>query len=135
MLKKDPLKIQTHFILGFLILQYFFGMFASLFIEFPDTKNEKVLWDFAKGQPSIIIHIVLAALLVIGGIVLLVRSIIRKDRNWIIAANVGLFALLAASIVGSQFISTQQNTYSYSMAIAFLLALFSYGWGIYKTKK
>jgi predicted transporter len=135
MLKKDPLKIQSHFILGFLILEYLFGMFVSLFIEFPDTKNEKMLWEFAKGQPSIVIHMVLAALLVIGGIVLLIRSIRRKDRNWIIAASVGLFALLAASVAGSQFIPTQQDPYSYSMAVAFLLALFSYGWGIYKAKK
>jgi len=134
-MKKDPLKIQSHFILGFLILEYLFGMFASLFIEFPDTKNEKILWRFATGQPSIVIHMVLAAMLIIAGIVLLVRSIIKKDKTWIIAASIGLFALLSASVAGSQFIPTQQDPYSYSMAIAFLLALLSYGWGIYKAKQ
>lgn len=134
-MKKDPLKIQSYFILGFLILQYLLGMFANLFVQFPDTTNEKMLWEFSKNQWPVMTHMIITLLLVIGGIVLLIRTIRKKDKQWIIATSVGLFALLLATAAGVQFIPTQQDVYSYIMAIAFMLAFTSYGWGLYKAKK
>lgn len=134
-MKKDPLRIQAHAILGALILQYLLGMFANMFVSFPDTTNEVTLWEFAKGQWPVMTHIILGALLVIGGIVFLIRAIRRKDKQWIIAASVGLFGVLAAGIAGARFIPTQQDVYSYIMAVAFILAFLAYGWGIYKAKK
>src|SRR5260221_10573720 len=114
-MKKDPLKIQAHVILGILILQYLLGMFANMFVSFPDTTDKRTLWEFAKNQVAITTHMVLAALLIIGGIVLLIRAIRRKDKNWIIAGSVGLFALSLATYTGVQFIPTQQDAYSYTM--------------------
>lgn len=134
-MKKDPLKIQSYFILGFLVLQFLFGMFANLFVQFPNTRNEGVLWKFAGQQVSVAAHMFIALLLLIGGIVLLIRVIRKKDKQWIIAASVGLFALIIATFAGVQFIPTQQNVYSYIMAIAFLIAFVSYGWGLYLYKE
>lgn len=133
-MKKDPLRIQAHVLLGFLIIEYLLGMAASLFVEFPQTHNATMLWQFAKGQFSITAHIVIGLLMVIGAIVLLVRAIIRKDKKWIIAASVGLFGILVAAFAGERFVSTQQAIYSYSMAVAFIIAFVAYGWGIYKAK-
>ncbi|HVA97040.1 MAG TPA: hypothetical protein VND99_05290 [Candidatus Acidoferrales bacterium] len=134
-MKKDPIRIHSHFLLGFLILQYLLGMFANMFVQFPDTTNEVKLWEFAKGQWPVMTHIILGALLVIGGIVFLIRTIRRKDKQWIIAASVGLFSMLVAGIAGARFVPTQQDVYSYIMAVAFILAFISYGWGLYKAKK
>ncbi len=134
-MKKDPMRIQAHIILGTLILQYLLGMFANMFVNFPNTKNETALWEFAKVQPSVMTHIILGALLVIGGIVLLIRAIRKKDKQWILASSVGLLSLLIASIAGARFIPTQQDGYSFVMAVTFLLAVFSYGWGLYKAKR
>jgi len=134
-MKKDPLRIQAHVILGVLVLQYLLGMFANLFVQFPDTTNERTLWKFAGNQVSITTHMVIGFLLIIGGIVLLMHSIIRKDKQWIIASSVGLFGLLAATFAGIQFIPTQQDGYSYAMAIAFIISFAAYGWGIYKARK
>jgi SNF family Na+-dependent transporter len=134
-MKKDPLGIQSHVILGILILQYLLGMAANLFVQFPDTKNEKKLWEFAGSQWTVVTHMILGFLLLIGGFVLLFRSIRRKDKNWIIAGGVGLFAILIAVGAGSEFIPTQQDVYSFLMAAAFILAILAYGWGIYKAKK
>ena len=122
-------------LLGFLILQFLFGMFANLFIEFPDTKNEGILWEFAKNQWPLVMHMIIAALLVIGGIVLLIRTIRRKDKQLIISESIGLLALLVASFVGAQFVSTQADGYSYAMAVAFIISFVSYGWGLLKAKK
>jgi hypothetical protein len=133
-MKKDPIRIQAHVIFGFLILEFLFGMFVNLFVQFPDTRKEQLLWEFAKGQASLIIHMVIALLLVIGGIVFLARTIRRRDRQLIVAASVGLFTILAATYSGMEFVSTQQDPYSFAMATAFILALVSYGWAIYKAK-
>lgn len=134
-MKKDPLRIQSHVILGILILQYLLGMAANLFVQFPDTTSEKIQWKFAEGQWTVVTHMVLGFLLLIGSIVLLFRAIRRKDKNWIISGSIGLFAILVAVGAGAQFIPTQQDVYSYIMATAFLLAVLAYGWGIYKAKK
>ena len=132
-MKKDPLRIQSYFLLGALVLQYLLGMFANMFVHFPDTTNEKSLWEFAKSHAPIVSHIILALLLVIGGIVFLIRAIRRKEKHWIIAASVGLVAMLVASFGGAQFIQTQQDGYSYTMAVAFIVAVFSYGWGLFQS--
>lgn len=133
-MKKDPLKIQSHVILGMLILQYLFGTAANLFVQFPNSTSEKVLWQFAVKQFPLTVHMLLGVLLVIAGIVLLIRALRKKDRNWIWAASIGLFSILVASFAGAQFIPTQQDLYSYTMAIAFIAAFVAYGWGLYKAK-
>jgi hydrogenase/urease accessory protein HupE len=134
-MKKDPLKIQSHVILGFLILQYLLGMAANLFVQFPDTSNVKKLWQYAQGQWTVVVHMILGFLLLVGSIILLFRAIRRKDKNWIFAGSIGLFAILSAVVAGSEFIPTQQDVYSYIMAASFIIAVLAYGWGIYKAKK
>jgi len=134
-MKKDPLRIQANFILGFLFLQYLFGMFVNLFVEFPDTHNEGVLWKFAQDQMPAVLHMVIGGLLVISGIIFLVRAVMRKEKQLIIAASIGLVAMLIAAIAGAQFVSSQTDAYSYTMAVAFILAVASYGWGLTLLKK
>lgn len=134
-MEKDPLKIQTYFLLSFLIVQYLLGMAANLFVQFPDTTNEVKQWEFAKTQFLVMAHIVLGLLLLIGGVVFFIRAIRRKDKQWLISASIGLLAILVAIVAGSQFVPTQQDAYSYTMAVAFIVAFASYGWGIFQAKK
>jgi len=134
MTKRDPFKMQIYFILGFLIVQYLFGMFLNFFVEFPNTGNEKTLWKFAQDQMPVVLHMVIGVLLVLSGIIFLIRAIRKKNRQLIIASSVGLATLLIASFAGEQFVSTQQDGYSFTMAVAFIVAFASYGWGLYKTK-
>ena len=133
-MKKDWLRIQAHIIFGFLIIEYLLGMVASLFVQFPNTANKKLLWEFAQGQWSIVLHILIAFGLVISGIAFLFRTIRRKNKYWIISASVGLASLLVATFAGMEFVSTQNDAASYTMATAFIVALVSYGWGIYRAK-
>jgi hypothetical protein len=134
-MKRDAVKIQAHFLFGFLILQFLFGMFVNLFVQFPNTTNEKILWEFARGQTSLVIHMIIALLLVIGGIVFLIRTVIRKDRKLIIAAVIGLLTILISTYTGVEFVSSQQDGYSFTMAVAFIFSLISYGWVILHVKK
>ena len=134
-MRKDPLIIQSHVLLGFLIVQYILGIVVNLFVQFPDTKKEALLWEFAKSQMPLVLHMVLGGLLFIGACVFIIRAIRSKNKQWIISASVGLVAILVAIIAGAQFIPTQNDSLSFVMALSFIVALVAYAWGIYKAKK
>ena len=134
-MRKDPLRIQSHVLLGFLVVQYILGITVNLFIQFPNTKSESALWEFSKSQPAIMFHIILGGLLLIGACVFMIRAARSKNKQWIISASVGLLAILVAVITGAKFIPTQEASFSFTMALAFIVAVIAYGWGIYKTKQ
>ncbi len=97
-MKRDPLKIQSHVILGILILQYLLGMAANLFVQYPDTNKEKILWEFAKSQWTVVTHMVLGFLLLIGGIVLLFRESAGKIKIGLLRAVSGYLQSFLQSV-------------------------------------
>lgn len=102
-------------------IQYLLGQFTSLFVQFPDTKQNITLWKFAWQQVPLTLHIIVGLLLFFGTIVLIIRSVAYKNRTWIIASFTAGIAVLGAAIAGITYIPTQTNTYSFIMAIYFLL--------------
>jgi hypothetical protein len=124
------LRIHGMVLLGALIVQYALGMYVNLFVSFPHNATDGQLWEFAWSQKPLAAHIVLAILILLGAIVLCVRAALYKNRKWIIASSVGLLAVLAAGASGATFIPSQTGAYSYSMSLAFLVAIFSYAWGL-----
>ena len=109
-------------------------MITNLFVQFPEGVTGQSQWDFARTQLILVSHIILGLLLLVGSIVMYVRAIRAKDRNWNIAAGVGFGSILLAIISGSQFISLQKDYYSLLMSLFFVTAIGAYGWGIYKSK-
>lgn len=116
-----------------LAIEYLIGMAANLFVEFPHAKSESTMWSFAFKNMPTALHIVIGILLVGGGIMLLVRSIQKKNKLWIYVSSIAFIALLLAGLSGSRFIPTQQALYSYVMSLGFIVALLAYGWGVYRT--
>src|SRR5581483_4658322 len=117
-------------IMGALIVEYLLGMFSNLFIAFPEGAHEKQLWEFAWRQWPIALHIIIGILLLLGTITLFIRSIILKNRAWIIASAIGGISVLAAVGAGASFIPKQTDLYSFIMAVSFIVALLAYFWGI-----
>ena len=66
-----------------------------------------------------------------GALVLIIRAVMIKDRRWIIFSSFGLLGILVAGGSGATFIPTQSDIYSYTMSLAFMVALISYGCGLY----
>jgi heme A synthase len=118
-----------------LVLEYLLGMFTNLFVEFPEDAKEGEAWNFAWSQPVLALHIILGLLLFIGATALAIRSYKARDKVWIRSSGLGLLFIFLAAFGGSSFIPSQKDLYSYLMAISFILAVFSYGWGIYQSKK
>ncbi|MDE2213430.1 MAG: hypothetical protein KGJ34_02790 [Patescibacteria group bacterium] len=127
------LRIQSMVLIGALIVQYALGMWVNLYVSFPQSATEGQLWEFAWSQVPLASHIILAFLILIGAIVLCVRSFYYRLRVWKISSTIGLIAILLAGGSGATFIPSQTALYSYSMSLWFLVALFSFGWGLYVT--
>jgi len=130
----DPFRKQSMMLLGGLALQFLLGIFNTLFVEFPDTKDPNQLWEFAKTQVPLGLHILVGLGLLIGSTSLLYRAIKTKNSSWRNLAAVGLISLVTAFVSGALFISTQNDQLSFLMAVGFIVAVITYAWGIYSVK-
>lgn len=131
--EKRTLKMQGLGMIAVLLIQYVLGIFSNLFIQFPQGEKDGQLWEFAWRQLPLALHIIVGILLLIGSIVFIIRSILLKDTTWIIVSTISCIAILLAGVSGAIFIPSQSNIYSLSMAIFFIVALFSYFWGVYQS--
>ena len=128
------LRINSIALIIMLILQYILGMIINMYVSFPDTKVAGQLWEFAWSQIPIAAHIILAILILIGAIVLCIRSARNKNRTWFRASGFGLLFVFIAGFSGAQFIATQNDALSFVMSLSFIFAIGSYVWGLYVTK-
>lgn len=126
---------QAIVLIGFLTIQYVLGMAVNLFVQFPEGVQGSQLWKFAWTQTLLTVHISIGVLLVLGALVFVVRSFRNKDRMWIIFSCTGLIAIVTAGVSGALFMEGQNDAYSYSMSIAFFVAVVAYGWGLYASRK
>jgi hypothetical protein len=117
-----------------LCIEFLLGMLTNLFVSFPDASQPKQHWEFARTQILLVSHILIGILLMVGAIVLVIRAYKLNNRVWKIASWLGLGSIILAIATGSEFVSSQSDVLSLGMAIFFLTALISYGWGIYQTK-
>ena len=123
------LQIQSTIIIASLVVQYALGMYANLFVSFPDGIQGGSAWEFAWQQGIVATHIVLGILLVIGAIVFIVRAFVYKSATWKAPSVWGLVGIVGAAACGSAFIPSQSDAYSYAMALFFLISLGAYAWG------
>lgn len=116
-----------------LVIEFLLGMITNIFVRFPDTGSETQLWEFAKSQLPIILHILVGLSLLVGSFTLVIRSLRQKDNSIKIATIIGLISIFIAGFAGSRFVSTQNDNYSFVMSFMFAAALLSYIWALYKT--
>lgn len=114
-----------------LSIQYILGIGINLFVKFPDSGSAKDYWDFANSQLLVVTHIIVAVLLSIGSITLLIRSIRNKNQKFILISGIGLVSILVAGFSGSKYVPTQNDIYSFIMAIGFITAFLSYITGLF----
>jgi hypothetical protein len=125
------LRTQAIVIIYLLAVQYILGMAANMFVKFPETGTEGQMWTAAWSQLPSALHIILGLGLFIGAVVLAIRSARAKNQGWIRASGFGLLFIFLAVFGGSRFIPTQNDLYSFLMALSFLGAFISYSLGIY----
>lgn len=139
MVKKEEtmtskLRKQAIGIVSMLTVQYILGIMVNLFVKFPEHKYDGAAWKFAWSQPFLALHIIIGLLLFFGALSLLIRSILLKNKSWIISSGIAFIAILTAIIGGAIFVTKQAEGYSFVMAISFTAALLAYFYGIYASK-
>ena len=116
-----------------LCLQFLLGVWVSLYIAFPENVSTDELWKFANKQPVLVLHILIGTLLLLGAVALMIQAFRSKQRRWKLGSGIGFTSILLAWLCGERFVATQNDAFSFAMAVFFLTAALAYGQTIYKT--
>ena len=121
------LNIFAFLLIGLTAVLNLVGMYAGLFFETPEGADG---WAAAMNSHSVLTHVVLGTLLLVGAVVFLIMSIRSKKGSWIWTSAVGLVAVLAAAMFGSNFLSLQNDADTLWMGITATFALLAYAFGL-----
>lgn len=116
-------------------LEYIFGMATMAYVKFPEDVSEGELFHFASTHFISGVHIFLAYALVLGSLVFVIRTFLAHQTALKLPASLGFLAILIAGYGGETFIRTDNETYSFIMALGFLIAFVAYGWGLFTAKR
>jgi hypothetical protein len=117
-----------------LLVQYVIGMGVNLFVTLPrQDQNAGLGRIIANGPAAVTIHALLGmALIVIAPAVIGLAAAVR--RGGLLALSiVGLLALGSAAFNGLSFARTGQNSASYSMGLAWAVAVLCYLTMLFRT--
>lgn len=129
-----------------LAVEFLLGMLVNLFVQIPTPlpgttpSNSGGLlqglgWSLAQNSmPMLLLHVVLGLVLVLISLVLIVLSIIDRQRRWVAASLIAAGGIIIATLSGAGFVDTGVAASSLVMSIGFLLSLISYAMGLYITR-
>jgi hypothetical protein len=104
---------------------------AGYFIKLPIHKPDSQEWQFVFMHPTILLHIMVAAIIMVEAGILLIRSLRARNAPWIILSLVGLALVLLAFATGERFVVTQKDSALTYMGNAGAGAMAAYGFGWY----
>jgi hypothetical protein len=113
-----------------LVVQYAIGAGVNLYVGAPGGVHG--IGDaISKGPAALSVHVVLGLVLVLAAVGLVVQAVIA--RHWVLTATsvVGLLALIAATLSGTQFVEKGLPSASMAMAVLTGVALLAYGANLY----
>jgi len=125
------MKKQLIGIISSLVLQYLLGMATNHYVPFAESGTAEDQFTIARTHLLSAAHIIVAFGLLAGSITFLVRAMRSRQQTLKTAAWVGFLSILLAWYGGVSFVATQNDTYSFLMAAAFIIALISYGWSLF----
>ena len=111
------------------------AVLAAFNITIPAGKPAASNWKFALTQPTILLHVIMAAVVLIGAVVALVASIRSRDRSWIALSAAGLAFVLMAFIAGGQYVMSLHKSALNYMSIGWAGSVIVYGTGWYLGRK
>lgn len=133
------LRVLSWVALLLLSIEFVLGMLVNLFVEIPSPLPgttggilQALVWSLAQTRmPSLWLHVVVGIALLFISIALIVLSIVARQSRWMIASLLAALGILFATLSGMGFVNTGEDASSMAMSIGFVLALLSYGTGLY----
>jgi hypothetical protein len=148
----EPVKLRTWarpltgLLLVVLALQFTVGMVVNFWVTLPDVHPGAAAdnyflgvvqgdaWALVASAWWLKIHVFIGIVLFLGAILLLVASILRRERLWIWVASLGLLGIVLAGFNGASFLNYGHDFSSMLMSGGFVLALCAYMAGLYFTR-
>ncbi len=118
-------------ILGFLVLQFILGMTLNLFVTFPNIpvgSSDQTYFNAILTTPFLLEHFIVGVGLLLGSIWIMIGAIRTNVKRISLTATFGFVSILTAYISGFEFLLSgfQDNLFSFTMSIGFVVALISY---------
>jgi len=114
-----------------LLVQYGLGIGVNLFVTVPHQDQgagvgEAIARAVSNGPLALAVHAVLGLTLIAIALAIAIRAVAAHHGGIVALGVVGLLALGGAAFNGARFVGTGHNSASFSMAIAWAVALLCY---------
>lgn len=108
---------------------------VSYDIKIPEGGSLASNWKFVATHPTILLHVIVAAAILVTAIIVLIISIRSRNRSWIILSAIGLAFVLLAFASGDDYVSTLRRSADDYMGVGWFGAIITYATGWYLARK
>jgi hypothetical protein len=115
-----------------LVVQFALGIYVNLYVTVPAADQGHGFGQvITNGPVGLTLHIVLGLLLILAALGFLVQAILARRPTLIVAAVLGLLAMVGAAASGSSFTGSGRDDASMAMAALAALGLLCYGTALF----
>jgi hypothetical protein len=119
-------------VLALLVVEYAIGMYVNLYVAVPRADHSGGLGSaIANGPASLSLHAVLGLLLGLGALGAAAQSILVRRWSLVATSVIGLLAIILASVAGTGFTSTGDDSASMAMSVLTGVAMLCYAVNLY----
>jgi hypothetical protein len=104
-------------------------------IKIPEGRSSASNWKFVATHPTILLHVIVAAAILVTAIIVLIMSIRSRNRSWIILSAIGLAFVLLAFASGGDYAATLRRSADDYMGVGWFGAIITYATGWYLARK
>jgi hypothetical protein len=119
-------------VLVLLVVEYAIGMYVNLYVTVPRADHGGGLGSaIANGPASLSVHAVIGLLLGLGALGVTAQSILIRHWGLVALSVIGLLSMIFASVAGTGFTSTGDDSASMAMSVLTGVAVLCYAANLY----
>ncbi|MCI4361105.1 MAG: hypothetical protein L3J91_05325 [Thermoplasmata archaeon] len=103
------------------------GIYLNLYVTLHDTSGDSGVFSAVFASAAGVLHVVLALVLFVGGVVMVVHARRSADARLQALAVLALLSFLIAAYSGYHFVAMNDSAYSFTMELGFLGAVLCEG--------
>lgn len=104
-------------------------------VTIPAGRSAASNWRFSLTHPTILLHVIASAAVLVVAVVALVASLRDRDRSWIGLSAAGLGFVLLAFVAGGVYVMSLHKSALNIMSVGWAGAVIMYGTGWYLGRK
>jgi hypothetical protein len=119
-------------VLALVVVEYAIGVYVNLYVTVPKADHGGSLGGaISNGPATLSLHAVIGLLLGLGALGVMIQSVMARRWGVVASSAAGLVALVLASVAGTGFTSTGDNSASMAMSVLTGIALLCYAANLY----